>query len=200
MKVLRVGVSRVREELAALLGVAVAEVSGDSDAPVPDAPVVVGTEAVLHRVRSASVVAFLDFDLHLIAPRLSAGETSLGLLARAGRLVGGRGTAGSGLVVVQTRLPDHEVLEAAVTGHPGRFIERELAVRSELSLPPFCAMAELSGPGAEAYSDALGLRGGPAGDGRFLVQAPDHQELCDRLATTARPRERVRIVVDPVGI
>ena len=87
LKVLRVGVARVREELAALLGVEVAEVSGPDDAPVPDTQVLVGTEAVLHRVRRAEVVAFLDFDMHLLAPRLSAGEEALALLARAGRLV-----------------------------------------------------------------------------------------------------------------
>ena len=47
-----------------------------------------GTEAVLHRVRRASAVAFLDIDLHLLAPRVSATEETLALLVRASRLVG----------------------------------------------------------------------------------------------------------------
>ena len=55
-------------------------------------PVLVGTEAVLHRVRHAAAVAFLDIDLHLLAPRLSATEDTLALFVRAARLVGARGT------------------------------------------------------------------------------------------------------------
>jgi primosomal protein N' (replication factor Y) len=200
LKVLRVGVARVREELAALLGVEVAEVSGPDDAPVPDTQVLVGTEAVLHRVRRAEVVAFLDFDMHLLAPRLSAGEEALALLARAGRLVGGRAAAGAGLVVVQTRLPDHEVLTAATAGNPGPFLDHELALRRELSLPPNTALAELSGPGSAEFFVALGIPGAPIDDDRWMVRAADHQELCDRLAATPRPRERVRVKVDPTGL
>jgi primosomal protein N' (replication factor Y) len=200
LKVLRIGVSRAREELQALLGVDVAEVSGAAEGPIPDTAVLVGTEAVLHRVRQAAVVAFLDFDIHLLAPRLSANEESLALLARAGRMVGGRATPGAGMVVVQTRLPDHEVLVAATSGNPGPHLEHELAMRKELSLPPFRALAELSGPGSAAFFAALDLEGSPIGDDRWLVRAEDHRSLCDRLADAPRPRERVRIVVDPAGV
>ncbi len=199
LKVLRVGVSRVREELEALLGTEVAEVTA-SDAAVPDTRVLVGTEAVLHRVRSAAMVAFLDFDLHLLAPRLSAAEESLALIARAARLVGGRGAAGAGLVVVQTRLADHEVLAAATSGNPGPLLGHELALRRELTLPPFCALAELSGPGAPELFAALGLEGSPLDGDGWLVRAADHRALCDRLASASRPRERVRVLVDPPGI
>ena len=146
----------------ALLGVEVAEVAGPFEGPVPDAPVVVGTEAVLHRVRRASVVAFLDFDLHLLAPRLGAGEESLALLARASRLVGGRGTPRAGVVAVQTRLPDHEVLRAAVSGHAGPFLEAEAALRRELSLPPFRALAELFRAGRGRVRGGDRPRGRPA--------------------------------------
>ena len=91
MKMLRAGVSRLREELAALLGVEVGEVTGPgtgagtgaNDPVLPAAPVLVGTEAVLHRVRRAAAVAFLDIDLHLLAPRLSATEDTLALFVRA---------------------------------------------------------------------------------------------------------------------
>ena len=200
LKVLRVGVSRVREELAALLGTEVAEVSGALDEPVPETGVVVGTEAVLHRVRRADVVAFLDFDMHLLAPRLSAGEESLDLLARAGRLVGGRAGPGAGMVLVQTRLPQHEVLAAATTGNPGPFLEHELALRQELTLPPFRALAELSGPGSAELFEALGLEGAAIGEDRWLVRASDIETLCDRLALTPRPRQRVKVMVDPTGV
>ena len=100
MKTLRAGVSRLREELGALLGVEVGEVAGPapagSEPPVPTAPVLVGTEAVLHRVRRAAAVAFLDIDLHLLAPRLSAAEETMALFVRAARLVGARSTGAPG--------------------------------------------------------------------------------------------------------
>jgi hypothetical protein len=67
-------------------------------------------------------------------------------------------------------------------------------------LPPFRALAELSGPGAAEFFGALGLEGSPIGDDRWLLRAADHETLCDRLASTARPRDRVRIVVDPAGV
>ena len=76
----------------------------------------VGTEAVLHRVTEADAVAFLDFDQELLAPRYRAVEEALALLARAARLVGGRRPGAR--VLVQTRVPNHEVLDAALTPIP----------------------------------------------------------------------------------
>lgn len=173
LKVLRQGVSRVREELEALLSVPVGEVTGDTGTQVPPTQVLVGTEAVLHRVRRAAAVAFLDFDQHLLAPRFSAGEESLALLARAARLVGGR----QGTVLVQTRLPEHDVLRAAVAGDPGLYTELDL--RRELSLPPYSALATVR---AETAPVLENTEVSPLGPGRWLVRAPDHQTLCDAVA------------------
>ena len=64
------------------------------------------------------LVAFLDFDQELLAPRYRAAEQALGLLARAARRVGP--VTGGGRLLVQTRLPDHEVLEAARRADPTR--------------------------------------------------------------------------------
>lgn len=208
MKTLRAGVSRLREELAALLGAEVGEVAGPkkgAESEVPSAPVLVGTEAVLHRVRRASAVAFLDIDLHLLAPRLSATEDTLALFVRAGRLVGGR-SAGvpSWRVLAQTRVPDHPVLEAVALGQPAPVLAEEAAVRQMASLPPFVALALLSGALASAYAQSLGqAAGGSASvsalaDDRYLVRAPDHETLCDLLAATPRPPGRgLRVEVDP---
>src|SRR5262249_32038650 len=82
-------------ELEALAGLPVAEVSSETgNGPGPDVPVVVGTEAALHRVRGVGTVVFLDFDQELLAPRYRAGEQALALLARASRVVGGRAGRG----------------------------------------------------------------------------------------------------------
>ena len=203
MKVLRVGVSRVREELEALFGRPVGEVSGAA-AEVPAEAVVVGTQAVLHRVRRAAGVAFLDFDQHLLAARFVAHEEALALVARAARLVGGRGRQAGG-VLVQTRLPDHPVLVAALHGDPGRLARPEQALRAELDLPPASALALLSGEHAPELAVTLSGAGPDievAGldEGRWLVRAPDHRRLCDALATVGRPRGRVRVEVDPVSL
>lgn len=205
----------MREELEALLGTAVGEVSGAAPSgidqgPVPETPVVIGTQAVLHRVRRAAAVVFLELDQHLLAPRFTAAEDALALLVRAGRMVGGRGQEGSGVVMVQTRIPDHAVIAAAVHGDPGPLSLGELELRRQLALPPFSALALVSGPASEEYCTRLvgtgrgagsappgTLSAVPTGSERWLVRASSHEELCDRLAATPRPQGRLRVAVDP---
>jgi primosomal protein N' (replication factor Y) len=200
LKLLRPGVGRIREELTALLGEEVGELTAESVA-VPATRVLVGTEAALYRVPTADLVAFLEFDQELLAPRYRAAEEALALLARASRLVGGRLRGGQ--VVVQSRVPDHDVLEAARAADPGRLAETEWPRRVELRMPPEAAIALLSGPEGERYADALRAAAvptlevlGPA-SGRWLVRAPDHSVLCDALAATPRPPGRLRVEVDP---
>jgi primosomal protein N' (replication factor Y) len=213
MKTLRAGVTRLREEVSALLGVEVAEVSGPASAAggdaVPVAPVLIGTEAVLHRIRRAAAVAFLDIDLHLLAPRLSATDETLGLVVRASRLVGPRHAGpASARVLIQTRVPDHPVLVAVARGEPGAVAAGEESMRRSAGLPPFSALAALSGPLAAGYVDALrqAVAGSTVtfselGDGRYLVQAADHETLCDLLGGVPRPAGRgLRVAVDPAAV
>jgi primosomal protein N' (replication factor Y) len=108
---------------------------------------------------------------------------------------------------VQSRVPDHPVLEAAVRGEPAPALAEEAEVRRAAGLPPFSALALISGPLAAAYADALAheaARGGGAvavtvaGEGAWLVTAPDHRALCDVLARVERPPGRgLRVAVDP---
>lgn len=198
LKLLRLGVTRVREELEALAGTPVAEVTGDV-AEAPDTRVLVGTEALLHRLDSVDTVAFLDMDQELLAPRYRAAEQALALLARAGRLVGGRADgAGSRRILVQTRLPHHEVLDAAVFGDPSRLVAVERGRREALSLPPFSALALVSGESAAAFVDRVnGVDKLGPDEGRWLLRAPDHDTLCQALAAAPRPGGRLRIEVDP---
>ena len=202
LKVARPGVTRVREDLERLAGVVVTEVTGDAGSGAIDVPVVVGTEAVLHRVDRAAVVAFLDLDAELLAPRYRAAEQALALVARAARLLGGK--ADGGRLVLQTRLPGHEVVQAALHGDPFRVAAAEGERRQVLALPPTTALALVSGAQAAQFVDRLrdtaGLEVlGPA-EGRWLVRAPDHQVLCDGLAATSRPPGRLRVAVDPLRI
>jgi primosomal protein N' (replication factor Y) len=202
-KALRVGVSRARDELEALVREPVAEVTAARPGDGPATRVVIGTEALLHHVDRAEVVAFVDADQELLAPRYRAAEELMALLVRAARIVGAR--QGAGRVLVQTRLPEHEVLRAAMRGEPAALVPAEVERRRELALPPSTAMAVVSGPASSAFMDALGAPLGlevlgPSDAGQWLLKAPDHQTLCDALAAVPRPPGRLRIEVDPTRV
>ncbi len=203
-KLLRPGTAQLAAELGLLLGVPVAEVTASATADVLDgARAVVGTEAVLNRVRRCTLVAFLDFDHHLLAPRVGAELGSLSLLGRAGRLVGGRGDSAHGTVLIQTKMPDHAVVRAAHDGDPEAVLADDLALRQQLGLPPFCAMASLRGDGAAEFAGRLsdaGLSVTPLGEGAFAAVAASTEELCDVLAGTPRPKGPLRVAVDPESI
>jgi primosomal protein N' (replication factor Y) len=150
---------------------------------------------VLHRVRHADVVAFLDFDAELLAPRYRAAVQARALLVRAARVVGPR--SDNGRVLVQTFLPRHEVLDAAVFADPGRLAKADAARRRELALPPFSALARVSGEGAAELVAALSVAVAPDGDG-YLVRADTADELGAALTSARRATiGRVRIEVDP---
>jgi len=213
-KNLRLGVSRAREELEALAGRPVAELTAatpDDDLDSQTARVVVGTEAALHRTRWADAVAFLDFDQELLALRYRAAEEAMALLVRAGRLVqraaareGAQGVDRRGLVLVQTRTPEHPVLVAAHHADPGRLVDSERPLRQALGLPPATAMAAVSGAVAPEFMAALGepdgLRVQGPIEGLWRILAPDHEQLTRVLAAVPRPAGRLRIAVDPLRL
>ncbi|MCU1504850.1 MAG: priA [Ilumatobacteraceae bacterium] len=190
----RPGVSRIREELEAAAARPVVAVTGDSDHVAP-ADVYVGTEAVLHRVRNTDVVAFLDLDAELLAPRYRAAEQAMALLVRAARLVGPR--AAGGRLLVQTFLPHHEVLEAVLHADPTRLAVVETERRRLLGLPPFRALAAVQGNGADELAASTGLEHTTAGT-VTLVRGDTWLELGERLAAAPRPPgSRLRVEVDP---
>ncbi|HAQ22776.1 MAG TPA: hypothetical protein DCR10_04430, partial [Acidimicrobiaceae bacterium] len=111
-----------------------------------------------------------------------------------------------GRLVVQTRQPDHEVLQAVLHADPARTVPEETNRRILLGLPPFGAIARVSGASAEDYVrrieterehvakgiDLLGPR-----QGAWLIRAPDPDSLADLLAAVERPPGRFRVEVDP---
>jgi primosomal protein N' (replication factor Y) len=196
---LRPGVTRLREELEAAAGRPVVAVTGRDDEPPVAAGVYVGTEAVLHRVRRADVVAFLDIDAELLAPRYRAAEQAMALLVRGARLAGRRGDGGR--LLVQTFLPRHEVVRAALLADPGRLVEPERARRRLLGLPPFAALAAISGAGSDEVAAALrevpGVDVGGS-DRAYTARAATWDDLGRAIIATPRPRgSRVRVAVDP---
>jgi primosomal protein N' (replication factor Y) (superfamily II helicase) len=195
---LRPGVTRLREELEAAAGRAVVAVTGSNHAPPEPAGVFVGTEAVLHRVDRADVVAFLDFDRELLAPRYRAGEQAMALLTKAARLLGPRRRGGR--LMIQTFVPHHEVIQAALLADPIRLLDVERQRRELLHLPPATALASVSGPGSDEFAEHLRRGGMPVGGGSsdYLVTAQTWNELGSALVAAERPKgSRVRVVVDP---
>ena len=196
---LRPGVSRLREELEAAANRPAALVTGGGWEGSPDAGVIVGTEAALHRVDRADTVAFLDFDRELLSPRYRSGEQAMALLVRAARLVGPRKRGGR--VLVQTFLPHHDVVQAAQLADPGRVVAGERERRHLLRLPPFGAYAEIAGSGSDEFvaslppdDDVLVV----GDDGEYAARATDWMTLGEVLSAGERPPgSRLRIAVDP---
>jgi len=199
LKRLVLGVSRVKEELEALANEPVGEYTSGQE--LPATRLVVATEAGLRAASPAQgfeLVAFLDFDQELLAPRVRASAEALGLLALASRLVRGR----EGTVVVQTRLPAHPVIQAAVAGQPRLWWQAELALREQLRLPPAVSVALISGPAAPALADALrsfgpALEVGGPFRGSYLVKAPDAATLSTALWDARGSAPKARVAIDP---
>jgi len=212
-RAIRIGVTKAREQLEALLREPVDEMSGAaprggagaSARTRPGARVIVGTEAVLQRVSTAETVAFLEFDQELAAPRYRAAEQALTLLARASRLVGGR----AGKVVVQTRQPDNEVIQAALRADPSLLSGPELERRRLLQLPPVVTLAVIGGAAAPAYLDLLaeplaalgsGVVIDQRGEDQWMVRSTDRAALLDIFAATPRPPGRLQLQLDPARV
>lgn len=191
----RVGVSTLAREVSAQLGQPVSEVSSAA-ADGPLERVVVGTEAVLSRVRRCGLVVFADFDQYLLAPRESARRRAVGAVGRAGRLTGSR-RAGRGAVVVQTRRAQDPVVAALVAGDVDGLSREDAETARLLGLPPYGGLAEVSGPGAREFVAALDPeRVRVTRDGEsFSVRAPDTATLTGVLLACERPGERVRVEV-----
>ncbi len=211
MKVLRMGVTKAREDLEALLREPVEEVTASgSQGSVGGAGVVIGTVAALHRRpagtaggRGVGLVGFLDFDQELLAARYRSAEQALSLLVDASRVLGGR----RGRILLQTRRPGHGVIEAARLADPARLSAGEWARRELLAMPPAAAVAAVGGEAAPEWIDRLRASPGSGSlevvgprDGWWLVRAPDPTNLADVAAAVARPRGRLRLRVDPINL
>ncbi len=210
MKNLRVGTSRAREELEALALRPVGEVTAaredKDDASAFACPVIVGTEALLHRVDRASAVIFLDIDGDLLAPRLRAGEHSMSMLTRAARLLAARRGDNTGRLIVQTRQPQHPALLALSLTDPARLTEHDVAMRERIGFGVEQGLALLTGEASALWAQRLSadrtVRVSGSADSGFLIRADDRATLSDAIARVDadRPAGRVRVEVDPLKI
>jgi primosomal protein N' (replication factor Y) len=211
LAVIKAGVSRLHEELAAAAGRRLEDVvevaagpAGKGDVEIDQTKMLfVGTEAALHRVRDVDTVVFLDIDQEISAPRYRASEIALTLVTHAARLVARSGSRG--LVLVQTFLADHALLRGLASHDLREFVSDEMSRRQLMSLPPFSALAQLSGKGIETVADDLRsnilLQVSATAQDSVLVKAESWNELADALAasitTTSSKSARIKTQVDP---
>jgi primosomal protein N' (replication factor Y) (superfamily II helicase) len=135
------GVERVRDELSEVLGVRVGLITaeGRDDA---DAPVVVGTAPRILEGEWDAVI-LPDADAFLAANGIGAVERSF-------RLFYGSAEVARKLLLIQTRVPEHYALRAAVRGDYEGFAAAELPRLRALGYPPFAYVASLTFEGTEA--------------------------------------------------
>lgn len=197
------GVGRIIEELDRTA-------PGEAGAVGSGCPVMAGTERDLPSAPEVDLAVVVDADGLVRGTNYRAPEDALALLARTAAAVrrGGR-------MMVQTADPEHSVYTALRRGDPFPFLEEELEVRRQYSLPPCGEVAvveveagspedsaALDGVFDEVFEDAAVY--GPALESdriRWLVQGSDLRRVKQRLRpAVARLRDqgfKVRVDVDP---
>jgi primosomal protein N' (replication factor Y) len=197
LRKVRVGVSSMAKDVSAQLSQPVSEITAQSDASIPMSRVVVGSEAVWQRVRRCGVVIFVDFDQYLLAPRASARRAAITAVGKAGRLVGARNKDG-GAVVVQTRRGEDAVIAALRSGDFRDVMREDDETAKLLGLPPYGALAHVSGEGAANFVAQIvhsPVRAYPNEEG-FELRASTLLDLTTTLRRLERPAGRLRVAIE----
>ncbi len=196
----KLGVTGVSEELEHIARRPVTEVDASTEVVSADADLYVGTEAIFHRIDNSDLVAFLDFDQEILAPRYRAAEEAMSLIVHAARLVGPRENGGR--ILIQTRMPEHPVLQAAINADPGSVARAELEIRKQLRQPPEAHWAVISGSSAAEFVERLGNPHGlevmNSNNKRWRIRSDDRQQLLELLSNVERPTGRLRIEINPL--
>jgi primosomal protein N' (replication factor Y) len=135
------GVERVRDELSEVLGVRVGLITAEGQDNA-DAPVVAGTAPRILEGEWDAVI-LPDADAFL------AGN-GIGAVERAFRLFYSSAEVARKLLLIQTHVPEHYALRAAVRGDYEAFAAAELPRLRALGYPPFAYSASLNFEGSEA--------------------------------------------------
>lgn len=149
--------------------------SGKSD-------ILLGTQMVAkgHDFPRVSLVGVALADSSLYVSDFRAAERTFSLLTQ---VIGRAGRSGKdGIAVIQTYDPSNEVIRLACAQDYDAFYSGEIAIRRELSYPPFCDMVQVTltsdrecdlFAGSRAFSDALlGKLNGEYGGLPFVVFGP----------------------------
>ncbi len=158
------GVERVRDGLSEILGVRVGLITAEGQDNA-DAPVVVGTAPRILEGEWDAVI-LPDADAFLAGSGIGAVESSF-------RLFYSAAATAEKLLLIQTRVPEHYALRAAVRGDYEAFAAAELPRLRELGYPPFAYAASLTFEGSEAtVSGAVESRLRPALEAGVEMSGP----------------------------
>lgn len=108
------------------------------------ADILLGTQMVAkgHDFPKVTLVGVALADTSLFVSDFRASERTFSLLCQ---VIGRAGRASeNGIAVIQTYAPHNEVIRLACAQDYDRFYEGEIALRRELSYPPFCDMVALT--------------------------------------------------------
>ena len=146
------------------------------------ADILLGTQMVAkgHDFPRVTLVGVALADTSLFVSDFRASERTFSLLTQViGRA--GRASAG-GRAVIQTFVPTNEIIRLACKQDYDKFYEGEIALRRELSYPPFCDMVQLTltseseqklAEAASRLSESVGKKlGGEYGALPFIVFGP----------------------------
>ncbi|RTK93341.1 MAG: primosomal protein N' [Rickettsiales bacterium] len=112
--------------------------------------VLIGTQIITkgYHFPNLTLVIVIDADIGFVGGDLRASERTFQLLHQ----VGGRaGRADKkGLVILQTYLPEHNVIKAIIDNKEDEFIQNELLSRKASEMPPFSKVASITIAGKDA--------------------------------------------------
>ena len=209
-------IDRLREEISHALDVSVGKLTAGSR-EYEDAKIVVATPRYVVG-GEWDVVTVPDADALLLGSYMGATE-------RAFRILYGTAEAAEGLILVQTRQPDHHALHAALQGNYLALAKSELPRLRTLGYPPYGHLAALTMEGKEetvrrAVESQIGpslepgvnmsdpipsVRIGDAQVWRVLLRSPDQEAVARSGALAARVAAKthganglkMRVEIDP---
>lgn len=204
LKQIGVGTQKVQQELQGLFsGMDVLRMDTDTVSAVnthekilntfseSKTPVLVGTQMVAKGLNlpNVTLVGVLDADLSLYMDNFRAAETTFNMLTQVvGRA--GRGEVG-GRAIIQTLVPNHQVIQLAAKQDYDSFYELEIGLRRIQKAPPFGDMATITFTGmdeAAVLRGAIKLRDSLRG---CLLQKEYMDEQCEVLGPAPCPVPKI---------
>ena len=154
-------------------------------------PVLIGTQMVAKGLNlpKVTLVGVLDADLSLYTGGYRAGETTFNMLTQViGRA--GRGE-NPGRAVIQTLVPQHQVIQLAARQDYDAFYALELELRRVQSMPPFGDLATVTFLGQEETAVLRGAAKFRDSLNVCLRQSPYTEEICTVLGPAPCPVPKI---------
>ena len=154
-------------------------------------PVLIGTQMVAKGLNlpKVTLVGVLDADLSLYTGGYRAGETTFNMLTQViGRA--GRGE-NPGRAVIQTLVPQHQVIQLAARQDYDAFYALELELRRVQSVPPFGDLATVTFLGQEETAVLRGAAKFRDSLNACLRQSPYTEEICTVLGPAPCPVPKI---------